>query len=91
MIDKFRDPTWKRALDAFKRIAKKYKKEHNRLPIVIFDNANRLAHMDKEVLQVLQDDAKDSADSHSYIVVFVSGEGIVPEIMMCKYKYYFCS
>ncbi|GBC08934.1 hypothetical protein RclHR1_00850015 [Rhizophagus clarus] len=36
-----------------------------------FDNANRLTHMNKEILEVLQDDAKDSADSHSYIVVFV--------------------
>ncbi|CAG8772817.1 3377_t:CDS:2, partial [Funneliformis caledonium] len=75
-------PKWKRALSAFKRIAKVYKAKHNKPPVIIYDNVNRLARMDPDILYVLQDDAKDNADNRSYIAVFVSSEGVVPKIMM---------
>ncbi|RIA96836.1 P-loop containing nucleoside triphosphate hydrolase protein [Glomus cerebriforme] len=65
-------PKWNRALSAFKRIAKVYKANHNKPPVIIYDNVSRLARMDPDILYVLQDDAKDSADDGNYIAVFVS-------------------
>ncbi|CAG8606125.1 13791_t:CDS:2, partial [Funneliformis mosseae] len=77
-------PKWKRALNAFKRIAKVYKAKHNKPPVIIYDNVNRLARMDPDILYVLQDDAKDNADNRSYIAVFVSSEGVLPKLMKAR-------
>ena len=71
-------------MNAFKHIAKEYKAKHNEPPVIIYDNISRLAHTDPNILYVLQDDAKDNADDRNYIAVFVSGEGVVSKIMMCK-------
>ncbi|CAG8528024.1 2757_t:CDS:2 [Funneliformis mosseae] len=77
-------PKWKRALSAFKRIAKVYKAKHNKPPVIIYDNVSRLARMDPDILYVLQNDAKDNADNRSYIAVFVYSEGVVPKLMMSR-------
>lgn len=87
LLDKFETPRWKRALKAFKHFAERYRAKYNRPPIVIYDNINRLARMDQDILYMLQDDAKDNADKSNYIAVFVASEGVSQKIMMCKYSF----
>jgi hypothetical protein len=74
---------WERALKAFKRIAKRYKTKYNRPPIIIYDNVSQL---NQDILYMLQEDAKDNADSRNYIAVFVVSKGVIPKMQMCKYE-----
>jgi chromosomal replication initiation ATPase DnaA len=62
----------------------KYKQEYKRIPVLIIDNANRLAQKQQELLNQFQDYAKDAADNGIVTVVFVSSEGRVPRRMMGK-------
>ena len=71
-------------MDAFKRSAEVYKKKHSKPPVIIFDNIGRLAHKNSEILDILQDDAKDNANDRKYIAVFISSEGSVLRKMQCK-------
>ena len=71
-------------LQVLSRHAIKYKQEHGRVPVLIIDNANRLAQKHQELLDLFQDYAKDSADEEIITVVFVSSEGRVPRRMMGK-------
>ena len=71
-------------MKAFKRVAEKYKVKYGRPAVIIYDNVSRLAHQNPEILDILQDDAKDNADSRTYMAVFVSSEGLVPRRMQCK-------
>ena len=70
----------------------KYKQEYKKIPVLIIDNANRLAQKQQELLDQFQDYAKDAADIGTISVVFVSSEGRVPRRMMGKLimliKYY---
>jgi hypothetical protein len=54
------------------------------VPVLIIDNANRLAQQKQELLDLFQDYAKDTADKGRVTVVFVSSEGRVPRRMMGK-------
>jgi hypothetical protein len=54
------------------------------VPVLIIDNANRLDQKNQELLNHLQDYAKDSTDNGTISVVFVSSEGRVPRHMMRK-------
>ena len=54
------------------------------MPVLIIDNANRLAENHQKLLDLLQDHAKDTADERIVTVVFVSSEGRVPRRMMGK-------
>jgi hypothetical protein len=66
-----------------------YKKKYGKPPVIVYDNVRRL---NPEILDILQDEAKDNADSRKYITVFVSSEGSVPRRMECKYDMIFlCS
>ncbi|CAG8700750.1 12481_t:CDS:2, partial [Ambispora gerdemannii] len=65
----------------FKRASAVYKKKHNKPPVIVYDNISRLVHKNSEILDILQDDAKDNADDRKYIAVFVSSEGSVPRRM----------
>ncbi|CAG8647772.1 10154_t:CDS:2 [Acaulospora morrowiae] len=71
------EPVWWRALKAFKRGAKEYKAKYNKPAVIVCDNVSRLVHKNPEVLDILQDDAKDNADEHIYIAVFICSEGAV--------------
>ncbi|CAG8518268.1 10913_t:CDS:2 [Dentiscutata heterogama] len=79
--DKSEISEWKRAMKAFKRASATYKAKHGKSPVIIYDNVSRLVHKNPEVLDILQDDAKDNADYQNYIAVFVSSEGSVPRRM----------
>ena len=50
---------------------------------------SRLARANPNILYILQDDAKDNADNKEYIAVFVASEGVIPKMMMRKYKFLF--
>lgn len=58
-----------------------FKKTHGRPPILIIDDINRLAQRHPKELEVLQDDAKDWADTKQLIIVFVSSEGNGPRLL----------
>jgi chromosomal replication initiation ATPase DnaA len=60
----------------------KYKQEYGKIPVLIIDNANRLAEKQQELLNLFQDYAKDAADKGRVTVVFVSSD--VPRRMMGK-------
>ena len=71
-------------LRVFSRLAIKYKQEYRRVPVLIIDNANRLAQKQPGLLDLFQDYAKSAADNGIVTVVFVSSEGRVPRRMMRK-------
>jgi Cdc6-like AAA superfamily ATPase len=71
-------------LQVLSRHAIKYKQEYGKIPVLIIDNANRLAQKKQELLDLFQDYAKDAADKGRVTVVFVSSEGRVPRRMMGK-------
>lgn len=58
-------------LDTFEAAAVKYKKRHGTIPVLVLDNANRLADELPEFLDHLQDRAKYASDNGLYRVVFV--------------------
>jgi len=88
LIGESDNPNWERALKAFQRAAKAYKVKYDRPMVIVYDNISRL---DPEIIRILQNSAKDNADSRTYIAVFVSSEGSVPKIMESKYRHYFFS
>ncbi|CAB4468282.1 unnamed protein product [Rhizophagus irregularis] len=65
---------WEDNLEAFKNGAKRYKMKHSTPPVIIYDNVDRLVPKHAEVLDILQEDAKDNADDMKYIAVFVSNK-----------------
>ena len=54
------------------------------MPVLIIDNANRLAQKQPRLLDEFQGYAKDTADNRTASVVFVSSEGRVPRRMICN-------
>ncbi|RIA89090.1 hypothetical protein C1645_738900 [Glomus cerebriforme] len=83
-MDKLTYPKWIRAMDAFKRGAEVYRKKHGKPPVIIYDNISQLIHKNPEILDILQDDAKNNADERNYIAVFISNEGRLPGRMEYK-------
>ena len=58
------------------------------MPVIVFDNVNRLAKHHPEILEVLQEGAKDAVDDRAFITVFVSSDGLAPTQL--ESKHYFC-
>jgi chromosomal replication initiation ATPase DnaA len=71
-------------LQVLSRFAIKYKQEYGKVPVLIIDNANRLAQKQQWLLDLFQDYAKLAADNGRVTVVFVSSEGRVPRGMVRK-------
>jgi len=71
--------------DAIKHASEVYKAKHGKLPVIIYDKISQIVNENPKILDILQDDAKDSADDRKYIAVFVSSEGSVPQRMQCKF------
>jgi hypothetical protein len=71
-------------LQVFSHLAIKYKQEYGKIPVLIIDNANRLAEEYQKLLNLFQDYAKNAADKGRVTVVFMSSEGRVPRRMMGK-------
>ena len=71
-------------LQVLSRHAIKYKHEYGKIPVLIIDNANKLASKQQELLDLFQDYAKRAADKRIVTVMFVSSEGRIPDHMMGK-------
>ena len=69
----------------FSRIATRYEQEYGKIPVLIIDNANKIA---TEQLEQIQDYAKRASDMGIATVVFVTSEGSVPRRMMGNYNLY---
>ena len=54
------------------------------MPVLIIDNADRLAQKQPELLDIFQCYAKDTADNGTVSVVFVLSEGRIPGCMSGK-------
>ncbi len=68
----------------FSHLAIKYKQEYGKIPVLIIDNASRLAPEHQKLLNLFQDYAKNGADKGIVTVVFMSSEGYVLRRMMGK-------
>ena len=64
--------------DIFSSVAAKYRSVHQKIPVLVIDNANKLP---ETILSQFQDFAKEAADRGTASVVFVSSEGRVPRRM----------
>jgi hypothetical protein len=71
-------------LHDFSRLAIKYNQQYKKIPVLIIDNANKLAQKQQELLDLFQDYAKSAADNGTVSVVFVSSEDSVLHHMMGK-------
>jgi hypothetical protein len=65
-------------LREFSSAAVRFSREHGRMPVLIFDNVNRVTD---EELETIQDYAKLVSDRRIATIVFVSSEGHVPKHM----------
>ena len=70
--------------EAFLHAAVKYNDEYKRIPVLIIDNANRLAENQLKLLEQIQDYAKLATDNGTATIVFMSSEGRVPRRMIGK-------
>jgi hypothetical protein len=84
LIDSSEPASLDEVLQVLSRHAIKYKQEYGRVPVLIIDNANRLAQQQQELLDLFQDYAKDTADDGTTTIVFMSSEGRVLRHMMGK-------
>jgi Cdc6-like AAA superfamily ATPase len=82
--NRFAAASLREILQYFSRLAIKYKQEYGKVPVLIIDNANRLAQKQQKLLNLFQDYAKNAADKWITTVVFMSSEGRVPRDMMSK-------
>ncbi|PKY29590.1 hypothetical protein RhiirB3_446278 [Rhizophagus irregularis] len=78
LSDESDEPKWVRALITFQLAAKAYNVKYDIPAVIVYDNVDRL---DPKTIRILQNSAKDNADSQTYIAVFVSSEGSVLKIM----------
>ncbi|CAB4488445.1 unnamed protein product [Rhizophagus irregularis] len=69
-----KEPELKQYLEAIKYGAEVYKRKHGKPPVIIYDNVDHLVAKHSKILDLLQNDAKKSADDKKYITVFVSGK-----------------
>ncbi|OLE53257.1 MAG: hypothetical protein AUG51_14040 [Acidobacteria bacterium 13_1_20CM_3_53_8] len=72
LIDSREPVSSEEVLQVLSRHAIKYKQEYGRVPVLIVDNANRLAQRQPEL----------AADNGTVTVVFVSSEGRIPRRMV---------
>jgi len=76
--------SFKEVWETFVHAADKYQEKYKKIPVVIFDNVNRLAQNQLRLLEHVQDYAKRATDEGTATVVFVSSEGRVPRRMIGK-------
>ncbi len=53
--------------------------------MIVIDNSNRLANDAPEILDILQEGAKDAVGSGLYTAVFVTADGPAQSQMMCNF------
>ncbi|CAG8621941.1 7173_t:CDS:2, partial [Diversispora eburnea] len=65
---------WERIMEIFRRASEVYKEKYGKPSVIIYDNVSQLILENSKILDILQDEAKYSADERTYIAVFVSSE-----------------
>lgn len=80
--ESLQNPSFDDIWGAFVRAAVKYQVNNKTIPVLIIDNANRLAEKQPELFDEIQDEAKRLTDERIATIVFVSSEGHVPRRMM---------
>ncbi|RIA82359.1 hypothetical protein C1645_835480 [Glomus cerebriforme] len=80
-VDKSKISEWKSAVRALNHASEVYKAKHDKPMVIVYDNVSHLVYNNPKILDILQDDAKHSADDQKYIAVFVCSEGSVPRRM----------
>jgi chromosomal replication initiation ATPase DnaA len=83
-VNRFAAASVEDVLQVLSHHAIKYKHEYGKIPVLIIDNANKLASKQQELLDLFQDYAKRAADKRIVTVMFVSSEGRIPDHMMGK-------
>ena len=63
----------------FKVTAAAYKKKTGECPTLVIDNINRLAQKEPEILDILQEGARDAVSANTFTVVFVTSDGLAPK------------
>ncbi|RIA92508.1 P-loop containing nucleoside triphosphate hydrolase protein [Glomus cerebriforme] len=81
LMDKPKISEWGSAIRALDYASEVYKAKHDKPMVIVYDNISHLVHKNPDILDILQDNAKHSADDRKYITVFVSSEGSVPRRM----------
>ncbi|CAG8470436.1 8557_t:CDS:2, partial [Ambispora gerdemannii] len=77
-------PTWDFLSEQLLTASLHYKRKYKRLMVLIIDQSDRIAKKVPEFLVLLQDFAKDGADKHTLVIIFVSNEGLVPQLMASR-------
>ncbi|RIA84683.1 P-loop containing nucleoside triphosphate hydrolase protein [Glomus cerebriforme] len=65
---------WKQVIDEINYASKIYKKKYKKPPVIIYDNVEYLFHSNPEILNILQENAKNNADNKQYITIFIVNE-----------------
>nr|CAG8568349.1 3407_t:CDS:2 [Entrophospora candida] len=73
--------TWNLLQEHLIKTAFCYMEEYKRPMVLVLDQVDRIAKRDQEFLGILQDFAKDCADKHALVIIFVASEGLVPQLM----------
>ncbi|RHZ63859.1 hypothetical protein Glove_327g23 [Diversispora epigaea] len=81
ILKKSNQEKWEKAFNTFKRISEIYKEKHGKPPVIIYDNISQLIPKYSDIIDYLQDNAKDNADDGNFISVFVCNENSVPRRM----------
>ena len=68
-------------IHAFRRSAKKYKAKYHKPAVLILDDIGGLAKKHPNVIEDLQNIAKDVADKEEFTFIFVTSEGTIPNLM----------
>nr|CAG8552851.1 7490_t:CDS:2 [Entrophospora candida] len=74
-------PTWNLLKEYLINTAFCYRREYKRPMVLVLDQVDRIAKKDQEFLGILQDFAKDCADKHALVIIFVASEGLVTQLM----------
>jgi hypothetical protein len=68
--------------EQFEKSAAIYKLKHGKVPVIVIDNINRLANDTKndgqEILEILQEGARDGVSESIFTTVFVTSDGTAP-------------
>ncbi|CAG8707444.1 11561_t:CDS:2 [Dentiscutata erythropus] len=59
-------------------------KEYKHPIVLILDQVDCIAKKDPKFLEILQDFVKDCADKGFLVIIFITSEGFIPQIMKCR-------
>ncbi|RHZ65139.1 hypothetical protein Glove_319g144 [Diversispora epigaea] len=80
-------PTWNLLKTQLVDMSYYYKKKYKRPVVLVLDQVDRIAKNDSRFLEILQDFAKDCADRHSLIIIFIASEGLVPQLLRSRFAW----